>query len=276
LIQDSQPTLQPIQTEAINKAFSKQSLHFDEEDQTNKVLIDMRIQIYKHVAAYMRPASYVLELNAGTGIDALYFISNGHSVLATDLSTGMIDQINKKISRHNLQNKLSCRQLSYDQLNKVRDKKFDYVFSNFGGLNCIADLSQVTRYLPPLLNKGAYVTWVIMPPVCLWEWMGLIKGNLRGAFRRFKKDGVRSHLEGEYFQTYYHSLAQIKSAFGPHFRLVKSEGLAALSPQPHRGDFPIKYPRLYKGLRYLDSLVRARFPFNRWADHIVVTCQYDP
>jgi ubiquinone/menaquinone biosynthesis C-methylase UbiE len=276
LIQDSQPTLQPIQTEAVNKAFSKQSLYFDEEDQANRVLIDMRNQIYKHVATYMQPGSYVLELNAGTGIDALYFVSQGHRVHATDLSSGMIDQINKKISKHNLHSRLSSRQLSYDQLHEVKDKKFDYVFSNFGGLNCITDLSQVTRHLSPLLNKGAYVTWVIMPPVCLWEWMGVMKGNLRGAFRRFKKRGVRSHLEGEYFQTYYHSLRQIKLAFGPHFRFIKSQGLAALSPPPHRGDFPIKYPRLYKGLRYIDSVMRARFPFNRWADHIVVTFQYDP
>jgi hypothetical protein len=276
LAQDSQPTLQPIQTEAVNKAFSKQSLHFDEEDQANIVLMDMRNQIYRHVAAYMQSGSYILELNAGTGIDALYFVSQGHRVHATDLSTGMVNQINNKISRRSLQDKLSSRQLSYDQLNEVTDKKFDYVFSNFGGLNCIADLSQVTRHLPTLLNKAAYVTLVIMPPVCLWEWMGVLKGNRRSAFRRLKKGGIRSHLEGEYFQTYYHSLMRIRSAFGPHFRFIKSEGLAALSPPPHRGDFPIKYPLLYKGLRYIDSLLRARFPFNRWADHIVVTFQYDP
>jgi ubiquinone/menaquinone biosynthesis C-methylase UbiE len=276
LIHHSQTIIPAIQTEAVNRAFSKQSLHFDDEDKANPVLLDMRKQIYEHIATYMQPASYILELNAGTGIDALYFVSLGHRVYATDLSTGMIDQINNKISQHHVHDNLFCRQLSYDQLDQVKDEKFDYVFSNFGGLNCIDDLSQVTRHLPTLLNKGAHVTWVIMPPVCLWEWMGVVKGNVRGAFRRFKKSGVKSHLEGEFFQTYYHSLSQIQSAFGSNFKFIKTEGLASLSPQPHRGDFPARYPRLYKGLRQFDSLVRNRFPFNRWADHIIVTFQYNP
>jgi SAM-dependent methyltransferase len=262
------------QLEAVNRAFSKQSSQYDQEDKTNPVLQDMRLQVYHHVKKFVKPQSSILELNAGTGIDALHFVSEGHRVHATDLSDGMIEQIQKKISVKGLQSQLSCQQLSYNHLNDINGKKFDFVFSNFGGLNCIEDLSQVTRHLPALLNEGAYVTWVIMPPVCLWELLGLIKGRGKKALRRFHKSGVRAHLEGEYFTTYYHSLKDVRSAFGPSFKFVSSEGLAALSPQPHRGDFTLKYPRLYRNLRGLDSAVRSHFPFNRWADHIIVTFRF--
>jgi SAM-dependent methyltransferase len=261
---------------AINRAFSKQSLAYDSDDKINKVLQDMRQQVYRHVSVFMKKGSEILELNSGTGIDALHFVRQGHRVHATDLSDGMIAQIEKKIVDHHLQDRFTCQQLSYDQLRQPEGRKFDYIFSNFGGLNCIDDLSKVTMNLPPLLNHGSFVTWVIMPPICLWELLWVFKGHGKQAFRRFHKTGVMAHLEGEYFKTYYHSLFRIKEAFGPQFKFVKSEGLCALSPPPSRGDFPVKHPIIYKFLHKIDAIVRSSFPFNRWADHIIVTFQFNP
>lgn len=258
---------------SVNRAFSKQSVNYDHDDQQNKILQDMRSQVYCHVAEFMKPQSSILELNSGTGIDALHFVQQGHSVCATDLSDGMIEQINLKIQHHVLQSRLTCQQLSYTELEKLNSEKFDYVFSNFGGLNCIDDLARVTKHLPELLTPGGYVTWVIMPPVCLWELLSFFTGNGRQAFRRLNKKGVLAHLEGEYFKTYYFSLSQIKAAFGATFKFIKSEGLCTLSPPPSRADFPAKYPRLYPSLRKLDQSFRHRYPFNQWADHIVVTFQ---
>ncbi|RAW02745.1 class I SAM-dependent methyltransferase [Pseudochryseolinea flava] len=258
--------------DAVNKAFSKQSGTFDADDRANIILTDMREQVYAHVNTFIKPKSVVLELNAGTGIDALHFASQGHSVHATDLSDGMIEQLNEKIKKHSSLS-ISSQQLSYDSLDVLHKKKFDYVFSNFGGLNCIDDLRKVTKHLPGLLHAGAYVTWVIMPPVCPWELAGIFKGRFRGALRRFHRDGVMAHLEGEYFKTYYFSLQQIKEAFGNDFVFIKSEGLGAIIPQPHRPDFPVKHPSLYKVLRAVDKGVRNNMPFNRWADHIIVTFQ---
>jgi ubiquinone/menaquinone biosynthesis C-methylase UbiE len=264
-----------VDYQSINQAFSKQSANYDIDDRENIVLQDMRKQVYDHVNQFIKPTAHILELNAGTGIDALYFAKQGHYVHATDLSDGMIDKIKLKIKDNDLQNRLTCQQLSYDRLDMLAEKKFDYVFSNFGGLNCIEDLSKVTKHLPDILNPGAYVTWVIMPKVCLWELLWLLRGNTNAAFRRFNKNGVMAHLEGEYFKTCYFSLSEIKNAFGDQFKFLKAEGLCALSPQPSKGDFPTKYPGLYKAFRKIDSIVRNSFPFNRWADHIIVTLKFD-
>ena len=57
----------------------------------------MREQVYAHVNNYLKPGSSILELNAGTGIDAVHFASLGHRVHATDLSSGMIKQIRDKM-----------------------------------------------------------------------------------------------------------------------------------------------------------------------------------
>ncbi|MEJ0029488.1 MAG: class I SAM-dependent methyltransferase [Bacteroidota bacterium] len=98
----------------------------------------------------MKDNCRMLELNSGTGIDATYFTSKGHSVLATDLSDGMISELKRK--------KIETRQLSYENVNQINEQ-FDYIFSNFGGLNCIDDLGKVTKHLPALLKPRGYVTW---------------------------------------------------------------------------------------------------------------------
>lgn len=264
-------SLSTAQLEAVNRAFSKQSHNYDTEDVANPILKEMRQQVYRHFAKYLQPNSSILELNAGTGIDALHFVGQGHRVHATDLSTGMIQQIQHKISTYQLNDQLFCEQISYAELNNISGHKFDYAFSNFGGLNCIADLKKVTTHLPALLKDGGYVTFVIMPPVYLWEILWILKGDVKQAFRRFHKDGVMAHLEGEYFKTYYHSLSQIKKSFPPAFQFIETEGLCSLTPPPSHVNFPAKNPRLYRTLRRLDETVRSNFPFNRWADHIIVT-----
>jgi hypothetical protein len=261
-------------SEPINRGFSNQASAYDERDSNNRILIDLRKQVLEHVKEYLQPQSHILELNAGTGIDALSFVAEGHRVHATDLSDGMVEQIRLKIIASGQPERFTCQQLSFENLNKVNRRKFDYVFSNFGGLNCLQDLSLVSRHLPELLNHNAYVTLVLMPPVCLWELLGIFKGRWTGAFRRLNKNGTIAHVEGEYFKTYYHPLQSICSAFKGPFSLVACEGLAALSPPPHRPDLPIARPRLYKLMRNVDGFFRTSFPFNRWADHIIVTFQY--
>ena len=258
--------------ESVQKAFSKQAAHFDEDDSANPILVEWRKQVYTHVNNFLKPNSSILELNSGTGIDAVYFCSRGNKVHATDYSSGMIQKIQDKIKNSKI-NDLSCQQCSFESLEKISGKKFDYVFSNFGGLNCSSDLSRVTKQLPALLNKGAFVTWVIMPPICPWEILRIFKGK-RNAFRRFMKGGTTSHLEGEYFQTYYFSLSSIKNAFGKNFRFIKTEAIGVTAPPPSAVDFVKRNSKLSAILNELDRLLRNTFPFNRWGDHIIVTFQY--
>jgi Methyltransferase domain len=257
----------------VPRAFSKQAEHYDQDDGANPILVNWRKQVYRHVDQFIKPVSNILELNAGTGIDALRFAHAGHTVLATDYAPGMIQKIQQKIEQSGLSEKFHVRLCSFESLDDLKRKKFDYVFSNFGGLNCSKNIALVTRHLPALLDKGAYVTWVIMPPVSLWELSWAFKGN-KAAFRRLNKDGALAHLEGEYFKTYYYSLADLKKAFGREFKLIKVEGLGSVSPPPSGQAFIAKHPTIHAFLNSIDGAVRNIFPFNRWADHIIVTFQF--
>jgi ubiquinone/menaquinone biosynthesis C-methylase UbiE len=252
----------------VNKAFSRQSAHYDHDDLNNVVLQDLRKQIYKHVDGFLLPGSRILELNAGTGIDAVRFVREGHHVHATDLSNGMVEQLERKKTLPGME-RLTIQQLSYHHLDRLTEKNFDLVFSNFGGLNCTDDLAAVGSHLPSLLKPGGHVTWVVMPVVSAWEIASVVKGN-RAAFRRWNRSGTMARLEGEQFRTWYHPLSSVRKALNK-FELLKVEGIASVSPPPHKIEFPLRYPRVYKLLRIADSVAGRHFPFNRWADHIIAT-----
>lgn len=256
---------------AAGHAFSKQSTRYDEDDRANLVIQGMREQVYTHVDRFLKPGSFILELNAGTGIDAVRFVRRGHRVHAIDIAAGMIAQIQKKREQEDISERLTCEQLSYACVDQVQlPHKFDFVFSNFGGLNCIPDLSVVGSKLRRLLNPGAFVTWVIMPKISPWEIASVLHAN-RSAFRRFKKNGTVAHLEGEYFQTWYHPLSSVKRSLNPDFRLITSESLGLISPPPHRHDLALHHPVFYRWLRRTDALLRNVFPFCRWGDHYIAT-----
>lgn len=80
-----------------------------------------------------------------------------------------------------------------------------------------------------------------------------------------------THLESEYFRTYYHSLKTIRKAFGDEFEFVQCESLCVVSPPPASGNIARTNPKTYALLKKLDRRLRHTFPFNRWGDHIIVT-----
>jgi ubiquinone/menaquinone biosynthesis C-methylase UbiE len=262
--------------ELSSKAFSAQAAHFDADEDSNSILKWMRKQVYRHEEELLMPHSNILELNAGTGIDAVHFARLGHSVFALDNAPGMVHQLQKKIAESQFEDRIQCILCSVTQLQTLPAQQFDHVFSNFGGLNCIPNLQEVIQQLPRLLKPGATITFVIMPRVCPWEIAQVLRGKFRLAFRRFSRNGTSAQIDGHTFLSYYYSPSQIIKSFDNRFVLARLRGLASLSPPPYYNTFPVKHPRVYDLLTGLDERYSTLPPFNKWADHFIITMKYLP
>jgi ubiquinone/menaquinone biosynthesis C-methylase UbiE len=260
--------------ENTKEAFSLQSLFYDDYEAKNSTLKFMRNEVRKHVITFLRDGDKILELNAGTGMDAVFFAKNGFKVHATDISGGMISQLKYKVEKNALEERVTIQQCSYTELDKVTCGPFDYIFSNFGGLNCSPDLNQVTRFFPDLLNKNGRITLVLMPPVCPWEIALMFCGHFKTAVRRFKKGGITAHIEGKYFDTFYYTPGQVIKALGNRFKKLKLQGLASFTPPPYINNFPQRYSELYKKFIKFDKYFSNYFPFNCCADHFIITAEY--
>jgi len=262
--------------ERARRAFSAQAPHFDSDERTNAILKWMRNQVYMHEEEFLSPGDSILELNAGTGIDAVYFAGKGHTVFAIDNAEGMLDELRKKVASLGLESRVGSARCSFTELESLPVRQYDHVFSNFGGLNCIPDLHPVTDALPTFLKPGATVTFVMMPRVCPWELLHIFRGNIGLALRRFSKSGTRASIDGHEFLSYYFSPARVAECFDERFSLAGLRGLASLSPPPYLDTFPEDHPLLYRTLTRWDSRLSAMPPFNRWADHFILTMKFLP
>jgi ubiquinone/menaquinone biosynthesis C-methylase UbiE len=265
----------PVQEQEIkvSDAFSRQSIIFDAIDDGNDILLWMRNRVRTEVARYIKPGANMLELNCGTGIDSVFFAQKGYNVLATDNAMGMLQMLSNKIDRLHLHDKLSIQKCSFNNLEQLGDRKFDYVFSNFGGLNCTDDLKKVLTDINNLLAPGGYFTLVIMPPVCPWELLMFFRGYFKTAFRRLSKKGTIAHVEGVHFKCYYYAPAYVINAVKKNFTLRSLKGLSIVVPPPFIEHFAEKHPRTFAWLERIENRIYDKAPFNRWNDHYMITMQ---
>lgn len=257
------------------EAFTRQSSRFDGYESENEILRWMRGIVHKHMKEFIRPGDRLLDLNAGTGIDAIFFAQHGVSVHAIDISPGMIRELRSKVARHGLHNLISTEERSFMDLDGLQGK-FDHIFSNFGGLNCVADPEPVFRQFKYLLKPGGLVSLVVMPPICPWEILQAAKGNFHLAFRRLRRKGTDAYVEGIKFTTYYFGHSELSAALGNDYHVIARRGLAALVPPPYLENFPRRFPSLCRALENLEEKVSTLYPFNSWADHLIITSRFQP
>ncbi|GAA4338267.1 class I SAM-dependent methyltransferase [Flaviaesturariibacter amylovorans] len=254
-------------------AFSRQSAHFDSTYGSNDIIAYKRARVRAATVRWLRPGSRILELNAGTGEDALYLAGQGHRVHATDLSTGMLEALGRKVRAAGAGDSVTWEQCSFEALDGLQHRgPFDHLFSNFGGLNCTGDLPSVLRQASVLLRPGGTATLVIIPPFCLWETLLLFKGEFRTALRRFFSHGGRTAtIDGLPFTCWYYSPRAVRRMVAEEFDVLDLEGLCTLVPPSYRERFPQRWPRLYRILQRLEDRFKSSRPWRGIGDYFIIT-----
>ena len=272
--------MNPSENTKATAAFTAQSGVFDAIYQPSPIVQYKRERVQALLKKYLKPNSQVLELNAGTGEDALWLAANGHTVLATDASPGMLTQQKKKFAASSFAGQLQSQACSFLELEKLQGQKFDAVFSNFGGLNCTDKLDKVLADADKLLRPGGIMILTIMPPNCFWEWLWVFVGKFKKAFRRYQKGGAKAHIEGEYFTTWYYKPSFVKSQL-PGLNMLALEALCLAvppehhkrlisPPAPQRGEF--KW-RLFRFLKWKESIIKSWPLLRGWGDYFVIVLQ---
>ncbi|MDB5151131.1 MAG: methyltransferase protein [Mucilaginibacter sp.] len=254
-------------------AFSNQSAVFDELYSADTIIGYKRKRVRDHILQYLKPGGSILELNSGTGEDALFFAKKGFMVHATDISKGMQQQLREKMVKYGVQDLVSNELCSYTQLKQLNNKgPYDLIFSNFAGLNCTGELDKVLGSFAGLLNPGGMVTLVVLPKFCLWETLLVFKGKFKTAFRRFfSSKGCKAHVEGVYFDCFYYSPSYIKKRLNRDFEVLGVEGLCTIVPPSYIEGFAEKHPRAYKMLSRWEDRLKTTWPFEYMGDYYIIS-----
>lgn len=254
-------------------AFDNQSEVFDQFYGQDKTIVYKRERVRNHLLQYLRPGSSVLELNCGTGEDAIFLGQYGCKVHATDIAAGMLRRLQQKVEALNLEDTVTSEACSFHQLQQLKNAgPFDHVFSNFAGLNCTADLDKVLDSFSELLKPGGKITLVILPRFCLWESLLVFKGKFRTAFRRrFSSHGREAHVEGIYFRCWYYNPSYVRTCLKDKFAHLSTEGLCTLVPPSYIQGFADHYPQLFSFLVRLENRFRHSWPWKSIGDYYIIS-----
>jgi ubiquinone/menaquinone biosynthesis C-methylase UbiE len=258
------------------RGFSAMAAEYDALAENHPIVNWMRQRIRQLVEAQVSPGASILEINAGSGLDAAYFASKGYRLHATDVAPGMLAAITHKAADPELAGRLTYEALSFDRLSGAQGGPYDLVFSNLGGLNCTDDLAAVAGGLADVLKPGGSIVWVVMPPVCPWEMAQVLRGHVSTAKRRFSRGGTLANVGGERVRTWYHSPSKVTRALGPAFRVEKLRSFCFFAPPSYFGGFVRRHPGVVRMLAGLDDALGGVWPFNRGGDFFALTARYEP
>lgn len=220
------------------------------------------------------PSMEVLELNCGTGIDAVHIARAGHRVLATDSSGEMLAIARDTARQHGVEHRVQHEQLSFDMLaTRMFDRRFDLVLSDFGGLNRIDenDLRALCDPIADVLAQHGRFIAVLMPDRCLSETVHhFLRGDWSEAFRRGRLDPTWAGLSGSGVHNWYHAPRTMSHAMRSRFRAVNVSPIGFFLPPRHAEARLADKPGLIERLARWDAHMMNRRWAARFSDHYLI------
>ncbi|HTK83309.1 MAG TPA: class I SAM-dependent methyltransferase [Bacteroidota bacterium] len=244
---------------------------YDAMFEENQVTSNLRRLLHGRMLSHFTAGDRVLDLNCGTGTDAVFLAQHGVTVSAVDISPAMIDRTREKCRALGLANLVSASVGSFEDAATFPPASFEGIVSMFGGLNCTPNLRQVAERAHGSLKSGGVLLACVMNRVSVWEITSfLARGKFGRAFRRFRAGAVHVPLGAGAIPVWYYSPRRFAAQIDEHFTVEAVYGLSIVSPPPNSGMFQRKHPRLTASLLNLDEHVRRVAPLKSLGDHFVV------
>lgn len=216
----------------------------------------------------------ILELNCGTGEDAIWMAGMGHQVLATDVSKQMI-----KVTRQKADESLFLENISFKVLDLLKPEfypsahQFDLIFSNFGGFNCISpeSLTDVIPEIAKLLKPNGHLIAVVMPKYCLWESIYFaVKGKFKAVFRRNRLNSLSVPVGDQMVPTWYYSPEQFAAICNTSFIKKRKGPVGFFLPPSYLENYFGRHPAQLRLLNWKEKMISGWAFLSAYADHFII------
>lgn len=262
---------------ATEKAFDAAALNYDKEFTNSAIGVLQRNRVLEYLdqnIEHQNPSLNILELNCGTGYDALYFLERGHSVLATDLSNEMLTATKKRGRNYLESGQLKAQRLDLNNIGALpKDNLFDLVFSNFAGLNCLdaSSLQKAVISIAQQLKPGGRFVSVLLSRSCLWEQLYFtLKREPQKAIRRKSKEAVSAQVSGGLVDTYYYDPNEFYEMARGSFEKIGLIPIGVCIPPSYLEPAFQKRPRALAFVNKLEKIVGHFSLLADRADHYLI------
>ncbi|ABF39880.1 conserved hypothetical protein [Candidatus Koribacter versatilis Ellin345] len=231
-----------------------------------------RAVVWREIDRTFQPGDTVLDLNCGTGEDALYLVKRGINVVGCDASRRMVEVAQNKLRGITNPARGEFHVLANEQLCELHaSAKFQGVLSNFAGINCASELRNVAVQMSNILSPGAIAVICVYSKFCAWEvvFFGL-KGQWKRAVRRFGREDT-ARVGGASVTVYYRSLREIRETFAPWFRVCRIQAVGLTVPPSFLEHWISRNRKLCRTFMKVDDALRAVPGIRACGDHVLIT-----
>jgi len=253
-------------------SFDKAAPNYDTAFTDTNIGKMQRSLVYGQLSKQLNGIRTVLEINCGTGEDAVWLANKKIKITATDISSKMIEMAQSKGSFENIKFQVADIKSVASVFN---GQQFDLIFSNFGGLNCLSgpELEHFFQQAKNLLPEKGKMVLVIMPKNTLWEQAYfLAKAQFSSVYRR-KKNVAIANVDGEKVPTYYFNPKDIVNLAGNDFKLISQKPIGFFVPPSYMEPFFRGKIKLLKFLGLIEKGISGWTALSKYADHYIITLQ---
>lgn len=257
------------------KAVFDDSAHSYDAEFTNSNIGKLqRKYVWKYIEkSFPLTGMNVLEFNCGTGEDAVFLAKQGCNVIATDISRQMLMQTQKKALDNQLQEKISTLWLDLNQVELLEgSNRFDLIFSNFGGINCIErhQLEKLLNAAKRLLSKNGRIVLVTMPKHCLWEIVYYSsKLQFKKAFRRHTTKPVTASLGETKLNVWYYNRKNLNT-LNKDFKVIHSQPIGFAIPPSYLTSTWLGKNTILNKLDAAERTLNKISFLSNYADHFLI------
>lgn len=254
----------------LQQAFDTYALSYDDHFTNSLIGTEQRRQVHRLLNRYVKlRRKKILELNCGTGEDALWLARQKARVCATDISETMIEVARRK----NTAIPVEFKVLRTQEIIQLQPASFDIIFSNFGGLNCLStsELKTLKQHCLQLQPPKSKLLFVMMSSGCIWErFFFNRRKEPEKAARRQSKNGVEANIKGNCLLTYYYSPAELKDLFKKEYKCILLRPIGLFVPPSYLESFFAKRKKIFSLLAILDKLFTRFSIVANKADHYLI------
>jgi len=251
--------------------FDQMAAEYDDVFTRSMIGRAQRDVVWSVLSNTFRSGDHILELNCGTGEDAFFLAQHSISITACDASQQMINIASFRLSTEAPDAAVEFNLLPTERICELQPPTiFDGAFSNFSGLNCVANLKQTAEDLAELLAPGAPLLICLSTRFCVWEMLWfLMRGQFRKAFRRCS--GHATAKVGEFtVDVYYPTVRKLQKLFSPSFVIRSYVGVGVAVPPSYVEPWIRTHPKLLNLLRAVDKVIFTLPGFRVLGDHMLL------
>ena len=261
------------------RAFDGVAAGYERSNADNSILRAMRARVHQTVQALVPAGAHLLDLGCGTGSDAAVLATKGYRVTAIDWSPAMVEEARRRVHDAGVTTRVDVQHVGIHDIDRLAPAgtTFDAAYSNFGPLNCVADLSAAARGISGRLKPGGVLVASVIGRVCPWElaWYAA-RGDLSRAAIRFRRGLVPVPLDGRTVWARYFYPREFEAAFtAAGMTRVSLRALGLFVPPPYLHALADRHPALVAALQRVDERCGGWPVLRGWGDHFLVALRKD-